>query len=81
MTGARNGYNTPHGFFEFGVLVRYLASNYAFSAFTLPGNARYSNTLEYYIEKYQPDDVIIMTHASKYLSFAEYSPAFIGLEQ
>lgn len=61
-------------------LARQYASNYRNTVFLLPGNGRYSASLESYIERYKPDDVIVMMHATKYLMFAEYSPAFIGLD-
>ena len=61
-------------------LTRFIAANYERTVFLLPGNARYNSALESYIEHYAPDDVIIMTHASKYESIAEFSPAFIGLD-
>ena len=60
-------------------LERFIASNYSKSVILLPGNGRYSRDLESYIEEYDPDDVIVMMHASKYEMIAEYSPAFIGL--
>ena len=60
-------------------LERFIASNYSKSVILLPGNGRYSRDLESYIEEYDPDDVIVLMHASKYETIAEYSPAFIGL--
>ena len=60
-------------------LERFIASNYSKSVILLPGNGRYVRDLESYIEEYDPDDVIVMLHASKHVMFAEYSPAFIGL--
>ncbi len=60
-------------------LERFIASNYHRTTFLLPGNSRYDRSLESYIDEYAPDDVIIMTHVTKYQMFAEYSPAFIGL--
>lgn len=61
-------------------LTRFIAANYDDSFFILPGNDHFGDSFESYIERYAPDDVIVMTHASKYLSIAEYSPEFIGLE-
>ena len=61
-------------------LSRYFASNYQHSVFVLPGNNRMEGSLEDYIEQYDPDDVIVMMHVTKYESIAGYSPEFIGLE-
>lgn len=61
-------------------LTRFVATNYSHAVFLLPGNARFDSSLEEYLRRYNPDDVIIMMHASKYQMIAEYSPAFIGLE-
>ena len=61
-------------------LTRYLASSYEHTVFLLPGNGRFDETMERYIERYNPDDVVFLMHASKYLSIAEYSPAFMGLD-
>ena len=61
-------------------LERYLAADYQHAVFLLPGNATYEESLETYIQRYNPDDVIILTHASKYQTIADYSPAFVGLE-
>jgi len=61
-------------------LTRFIAANYERTMFLLPGNARYNDSLESYIEHYAPDDVIVMMHATKYEMIAEYSPAFMGLE-
>ena len=60
-------------------LQRYLASNYKRSIFLLPGNSRLTGSLEDYIQKYHPDDLIVMTHATKYETFAEFSPEIIGM--
>ncbi len=60
-------------------LTRYLAANYATTVFLLPGNSRFDSSFESYIEQYDPDDVIVMMHGSKYQMIAEYSPAFMGL--
>ena len=60
-------------------LTRFIAANYEQTVFLLPGNARYTKSLESYIEQYAPDDVIIMMHATKYEMIADYSPAFINL--
>ncbi len=61
-------------------LSRFIAANYRETVFLLPGNGRYSHSLEDYLQLYNPDDVIVMMHASKYEMIAEYSPSFIGLE-
>ena len=61
-------------------LSRFIASNYRHTVFLLPGNSRFDTSLESYLEAYDPDDVIVMMHATKYQSIAEYSPEFIGLE-
>ena len=61
-------------------LTRYIAANYSECTFLLPGNAEFDESFEHFIEQYAPDDVIIMTHASKFKSVAGYSPAFIGLQ-
>ena len=61
-------------------LTRFIAANYDETVFLLPGNGRYDSSLESYLEYYDPDDVIILMHASKYEMIAEYSPAFIGLD-
>ena len=61
-------------------LSRYLAANYEHAVFILPGNSRMDGTFEDYIEQYGPDDVIVMTHVTKYEMFAEYSPEFMGLD-
>lgn len=60
-------------------LTRFIASNYDQSTFILPGNDHFGSSFEEYIERYKPDDVIVLTHVSKYLSIAESSPEFIGL--
>ncbi len=61
------------------LLTRFIASNYDQSTFLLPGNDHFASSFEDYIERYNPDDVIVLTHVSKYLSIAEFSPEFIGL--
>ena len=61
-------------------LARFIASNYSESVFLLPGNGRFTTSLENYLQMYKPDDVIVMMHASKFEMIAEYSPAFMGLE-
>lgn len=61
-------------------LSRFIASNYSQSVFLLPGNGRFTSSLEDYLQLYKPDDVIVMMHASKFEMIAEYSPAFMGLE-
>ncbi len=60
-------------------LTRFIASNYDQSTFILPGNDHFGSSFEEYIERYKPDDVIVLTHVSKYISIAEFSPEFIGL--
>ena len=60
-------------------LARFIAANYQHTVFLLPGNGHFSASLESYLQQYRPDDVIVMTHATKYQSIAEYSPEFIGL--
>lgn len=59
-------------------LTRYFASNYRHSVIVLPGNSRLDDTIESYLAKYDPDDVIVMMHVTKYESIAEYSPKFIA---
>lgn len=61
-------------------LTRFLASNYGHTVILLPGNDRLESSLESYIEEYQPDDVIVMMHVTKYEMVAEYSPHFMGLQ-
>lgn len=61
-------------------LERYIASNYSHSVFLLPGNDRFDQSFESYIEQYDPDDVIVIMHATKYEMVASYSPRFIGVE-
>ena len=51
----------------------------AHSVFLLPGNDDLKGSFESYLEKYRPDDVIIMIHATKYRTFAAHSPEFVGL--
>ncbi len=60
-------------------LTRFIASNYSQSTFLLPGNDHFASSFEEYIDRYNPDDVIVLTHVSKYISIAEFSPEFIGL--
>lgn len=60
-------------------LRRVIASNYEHSVFLLPGNDDLKGSFESYLEKYRPDDVIIMIHATKYRTFAAHSPEFVGL--
>lgn len=60
-------------------LQRYVAANYSRTIVLMPGNSRLEGSFEDYLAQYEPDDVIIMVHASKYLTFADYSPGFIGL--
>ena len=62
-------------------LARFIAANYERTVFLLPGNSHFSASLESYLQHYRPDDVIVMTHATKYQSIAEYSPAFVGLDR
>ena len=61
-------------------LERFIASNYRHTVFLLPGNTRKDGSLEDFIATYDPDDVIILMHVTKYEMVASYSPTFIGLE-
>lgn len=59
-------------------LKRVLASNYAHTVFLLPGNEDLEGSFQSYIDKYNPQDVIIILHATKYRSIEGHSPQFVG---
>ena len=61
-------------------LKRFIAANYKETYSILPGNYATDLSLEKMIDKYKPDDVIYMTQAKKYNSFAVKSPKFIGMK-
>lgn len=60
-------------------LHRFFASNYSRVIMLMPGNSRLEGSFGDYLDRYDPDDVVILLHATKYLTFADYSPTFIGL--
>ena len=58
-------------------LKRVIADNYERTIAILPGNAKITQSLEYVINKFDPDDVIFILHCQKYVQIKSTSPAFL----
>ena len=59
-------------------LRRYIEDNYATTVTVLPGNIRTDKTLTWFIDRYDADDVIVLSHAYASYWIADRSPKFLG---